>query len=59
MTDRLHSYHKKNRRTYKSRGLHKAFNKGGIPLLVKNSKSSEIKKCVHKISLLLPEYLKM
>ena len=31
---------------YKSWGLHKVFNKGGIPLLVKSNKSSKIKYCV-------------
>ena len=28
---------------YKSGGLHKSFNKGGIPLLVKSSKSPQMK----------------
>ena len=35
--------------SYKSRGLHKAFNKGGIPFLVKSSKSPQINKiCLPK-----------
>ena len=46
MPERLHSNHEKTRGVYKSRGLHKAFNKGGIPLLVESSKSPQIKKCV-------------
>ena len=46
-----------NRVIYKSRGLHKAFNKGGIPLLVKSSKSHPNKKsCMRKTIMLLLEY---
>ena len=42
---------------YKSRGLHKAFTKGGIPFFVKSSKSPQIKKsCMRKIILVVPEY---
>ena len=40
-------------RKYKSRGLHKALIKGGIPVLVKSSKSS----CMRKIILLLTAYI--
>ena len=39
---------------YKSRGLHNAFNKSGISLLMKSSKSPQIKTCIHKEKLLLP-----
>ena len=31
----------------RSRGLHKAFNKGGITILLKSSKWPQIKNCVH------------
>ena len=40
---RLDAIYEINRGIYKSRGLHKAFNKGGIQLLVKSSKSPQIK----------------
>ena len=36
---RLYSNHEKNRDLKKSKGLNKAFNEAGIPLLVKSSKS--------------------
>ena len=36
--------HEKNIAIYKPRGIHKAFNKGGITLLVECSKSPQIKK---------------
>ena len=38
-TCRVHSNHEKNRVILKSIGLHKAFNKGGILLLVKSCNS--------------------
>ena len=43
MSEREHSNHKKNRIFNKSRSLHKFFNKGGTPVLVKSSKSPQIK----------------
>ena len=56
MSERQHSNHEKNRGFNKSRGLHKAFNKGVIPILMKSSELPQIKNRASKILLLFPEY---
>ena len=47
---------RENQSYLQSRGLHKAFNKGGIPLLLKSYKSPNKKSCMRKIILVSSEY---
>ena len=54
--ERLHSNHEKKGEIYKSRGDHKAFNRSGITLFVKFSKSPKINNNLRKIILTLAEY---